>query len=686
MLTPIRIAVLKLALCLALPVAAATDDEIAVDTAAPVPARPALVQTDAPALAIGLNGITDWTTQHPFIDLFKTSRPWVGHLPGRWGGITADELRAAGHIDKDGWPLSIPDNAERIEALLLTAQQEDATHLRGYYILTFDGKGDLSLAGNARRVATEPGRLRFFYSPGPGAVGVSIDEIDPDDPIRNIAIYKEDHAALHAAGAIFNPDWLRRIADVRLVRFMDWMQTNNSTVSGWDDRPRITDATYSEWGVPLPVMIRLANEIGADPWFTLPHQADDDYVRRFAETVRDTLDPRLKAHVEYSNEVWNGVFQQGLWANDQATRIWGETADGRTQYYGFRAAQVMDMFTEVFGAAATDRLTRVFATHTGWLGLEQQALNAPLAFLGLGRMPKESFDAYAVTGYFFHEAKDENAERLRDLLDASEARAEADGRAQGLSRVALREFVRERRFTTAFAPLAKIIEEDSIRRLVDEIFPYHAEAAANAGLDLIMYEGGSHLTAVGADLDEEQLTDFLTAFASSDEMGALYTSLLSGWTAAGGRLFNAFVDVAVPSKFGIWGALPHLSAETPRWDALQRYNVTAPVPDMRPESVFANGALAAGTNAADDIGGSPEEDVILAGAGDDLIRSGGGADVIDGGPGTDTVILPGQRRDYTLTDTPDGRTLAQAGWRRILMTNVEELRFEDTPGTRLTIP
>ncbi len=656
----------------------------------PVPAlsesHDAPVFGDAPALAIGLNGVTDWTTQHPFIDLFKTSRPWIGHLPGRWGGISADELRAGGHVDADGWPVSIPEEAERIEALLLTDQQEDATHLRGYYVLTYDGQGNLSLAGNARRVATEPGRLRFFYSPGPGAVGVSIDRIDPEDPIRNIRVMREDHEALHAAGAIFNPDWLRRIADVRLVRFMDWMQTNNSTLSSWEDRPRLSDATYSEWGVPLPVMIRLANEIGADPWFTLPHQADDTFVREFATAVRDGLDPRLKAYIEYSNEVWNGIFQQGLWAHEQATALWGETVDGRYQYYGYRAAQIMDMFTDIFGADAGDRLVRVFATHTGWLGLEAQSLNAPLAYLGLGRMPAESFDAYAVTGYFFNEFKEEAAERLQSLLDEAEAAAEEAGSASGLQRVALREYVREHRFDTAFAPLAEDIAETSIERLTTEIFPYHAEAAASYGLDLIMYEGGAHLTAVASDMDEERLTEFLTAFGNSAEMGALYDRLLSAWTASGGVLFNAFVDVAVPSKFGIWGALPHLSAETPRWDALLRHNAAGPLPDARPVTVFANGALAAGTQGDDEIAGSPEEDVILAGPGDDLIRSGGGADMIHGGPGDDTVILPGAWEDYVLSDAEPGRIVARAGWRRVLLTDVESLGFEATPGEIRPVP
>ena len=39
---------------------------------------------------------------------------------------------------------------------------------------------------------------------------------------------------------------------------------------------------------------------------------------RVAEAVRDGLDPRLKAYVEYSNEVWNRIFPQAGWAAAQA--------------------------------------------------------------------------------------------------------------------------------------------------------------------------------------------------------------------------------------------------------------------------------------------------------------------------------------------------------------------------------
>lgn len=110
------------------------------------------------------------------------------------------------------------------------------------------------------------------------------------------------------------------------------MLTNGSPIQTWEDRPRMEDATWTSWGVPAEVMIDLSNQIGADPWFTMPHMADDAYVSNFATLVRDRLHPRLKAYVEYSNEVWNFIFPQAQWAGAQAEAMWGPSETGWIQF------------------------------------------------------------------------------------------------------------------------------------------------------------------------------------------------------------------------------------------------------------------------------------------------------------------------------------------------------------------
>ena len=517
-------------------------------------------------LAVGLNGITDWSTQHPFIDMMKSARPWIGHLPGQWGGVDFETMMQDGVFDEHGWPRRIPLEVTKLETLILTDQPAEAIHLEGRYHLRYDGQGDLSVSGPGRVIRKEAGLRVFTYRPGSGPVGISISATDPDDPIRNIRIVHEDHLQAYDEGQLFNPLWLSRIDGVAVIRFMDWMNTNNSTIRSRGDLPETGDFSYAWRGVPLPVMIELANRLNADPWFTLPHLADDDLVRHVATTVFDGLDPDLRAHVEYSNEVWNFIFDQARWAQEQAEQRWGETEGGWMQVYGLRAAEIMRMWSDVYGAAAQDRLRRVVSVHTGWPELEQNILYGDRAEEALGIAPAELFDAYAVTGYFGYELGDPKT--LDDLLDAAEKQAETAGRAEGLSRVALREYIKQHRFTGVAEQAETLVRAGSLIELTEDLWPYHASAAREAGLDLIMYEGGTHAAANWDANQDERLVSFLKEFNYSGQMGDLYNTLLEKWAGISDDPFNAFVDVAPPSQWGSWGALRHLNDDNPRWRAL----------------------------------------------------------------------------------------------------------------------
>ena len=112
---------------------------------------------------------------------------------------------------------------------------------------------------------------------------------------------------------------------------------------------------------------------------------------------------------------------------------------------------------------------------------------------------------------------------------------------------------------------------DTLSDLLGRVWPHHAAVARSHGLDLIMYEGGSHVVGIGAQVDDGDLAAFFYHFNYSSEMGALYQTLLEGWTAVGGQLFYAYSDVYAPTKWGSWGALRHLDDQNPRWDALVNY-------------------------------------------------------------------------------------------------------------------
>ena len=55
-----------------------------------------------PNLAFGLAGVNEWSVQQPFLDVMKTARAWVGHMPGLWGGWDHEDLAAMGVLDDNG--------------------------------------------------------------------------------------------------------------------------------------------------------------------------------------------------------------------------------------------------------------------------------------------------------------------------------------------------------------------------------------------------------------------------------------------------------------------------------------------------------------------------------------------------------------------------------------------------------
>lgn len=538
---------------------------------------------DRPAMAVNLAPVTDWSTEAPFLDVMKTARRWIGHRPGQWGGVDFATLDAAGVLDADGWPTRIPPDLGSIGTVILTDLPEEASAYAGRYRLRFDGDGIVEVTGRARNVRYGKGEISFDFSPGPGPVDIRIQRTDrrnTGDSVRNITVVKMEYVDAFDAGAWFNPMFLQVLDGFEVLRFMDWMNTNDSTQGDWQQRPRVDDFSYTRRGVPVEVMLALAAQVGADPWFNMPHLADDAYVRAFAAAVLTGLPAGRSVYVEYSNELWNWQFVQAEWADAQGAARWGEIHRG-AQFSGMRAAEVADIWSGVF-ADARDRLVNVIATQTGWLGLEADILDAPLwqAEAAGNRPPHLAFDAYAIAGYFGHVLGTEKRAGmlrgwLQDSLNAARMRAEA----QGLRGAAQDGFVAAHRYDLATGRAVEELSngvhsgdpQDSITDLATRIFPYHADVARRHGLRLVMYEGGSHVVGVGPEAQDEALTDFFIHLNYSTPMATLHDALLAQWQQAGGTLFNVYSDVQAPGRWGSWGALRYLGDDTPRWQVLEQW-------------------------------------------------------------------------------------------------------------------
>jgi len=223
-----------------------------------------------------------------------------------------------------------------------------------------------------------------------------------------------------------------------------------------------------------------------------------------------------------------------LMLGGEALARW-KTKDAWMQYYGLRAAEIAQIWTGVYGVQAYRRLVNVIATQTGWKGLEKQALEAPM--MGTANPPPVAyFDAYAVAGYFGRVlGTDDRAPLVRTWIETS--RAEAARRAADMGRTgqARTDYIATHQYDTATALAGQDLingaisgdVSDTLADLLGTVLPYHAAVASTHNLDLVMYEGGSHVVGVGLIGDVSDLTAFYTHLNYSDEMGALYQRLIA---------------------------------------------------------------------------------------------------------------------------------------------------------------
>ncbi len=306
-------------------------------------------------LGINLHGVIDWATEIPFNNYAKRARPWISQCNG-CGWNQGGEL----DLDEHGWVRSL---APGHTAVMILAS--GPKFVPGDYYVFFEGEGRMRGTVRTTGTVTSSGDMITMAPTDGGYQALEIVETNPDNHIRDIAVIHVDNHERYQLGEIFDSTFLANWAPYRTLRFMDWGHTNGSHMSQWNDRPLPQHYTYGgSGGVPYEIMIRLANTLNTYAWFCIPHMADDDYVRRFAELVRDNLHPHLRIYVEHSNEVWNGNFQEQFsYCNAKGAELGLRMGDsefhGHTRYHALRTAQIMEIWNEVIGSR--ERLTGVLA-------------------------------------------------------------------------------------------------------------------------------------------------------------------------------------------------------------------------------------------------------------------------------------------------------------------------------------
>ncbi len=507
-------------------------------------------QAISPFIGMNTNEAVSFDASVPFADLFRTAEPFKRSQLSK-GNIS---------YDAQGWVRNLNGGQA---GTYFARWLPMGTLPQGNYVVRYQGHGQMNYIKSARLVSRSPGRDIIQLMPDENneiSAGLVIVQSDPNNPVRNIRITLpggicqgnpfrrvQDAKACkgkpfqsfeqHSQQILFNPDYLRFMRQFRTIRFMGMSGvTRNDQESRWEQRASVNEATwagnYGERGVPLEVMVSLANILNANAWFNIPHLADADYIRRYAQYLKHHLRPNLKVYIEYSNEVWNPVFSQAQYARREGYRdqLDADPLVAGMRFYGFRSRQVFQIFTEVF-KNDQQRLVRVLS---GWFGnpkLTTHILKASNVY--------QLTDMFAVAPYFY--ASQDELMKARDTND-----------------------------------IFRMIETSrhySINQAINHL-KKHAEILRPYKIQLAAYEGGQHLVHYGTRSKKQHPNPVLIAANRDPRMEQAYVKLLNGFKQAGGRLFMAFSSPRANAHFGCWGIKEHINqnpAKAPKLRALKRF-------------------------------------------------------------------------------------------------------------------
>lgn len=535
-------------------------------------------------LGTNLNGIAFFTSEQPFLNVFKTtavSRTSIGWTTSSpTVGDTGEEQYL--QLDADGYPTTLTASSADPHAqqfqwvyLVLLFNLPNSNHgtglpyRAGQYVVLYDGQGTMSYGLDAQLVSSAPGRdvINVQTPHSNSGISLAIKATDPNHTgnyIRNIRVVKAEEEALLAAGNVFSPNFLSLIQHFRALRFMDWLSTNNSNLTSWSNRPLPSNGGYgSANGAPLEVAVQLCNAVSADCWLNIPHKADNDYITRMAQLVHASLGTGQKVYVELSNEVWNGSFQQSAYATAQGKTLWpGAKAtdyDYNRSWYGMRVAQTCDIWKSTWGSDA-NRVVCVMGAQAAGAYSATQALDCPL-WTGTGNAPcsKHGIDAVAIAPYFGF------------FTMPTTWLSDPDG---GLAKL----------FQQLFSGgvLAGGYAGGDIKQTSDWEAAYRT-ALAPYKLPFIAYEAGQSFQGFPKYLDGSAMVNSYIAANRDPRMGQAYTTALNNWKANGGQLYMNFQDICTASKYGEWGALESfmdpvspLTSAPPKWQALQNFIAANP--------------------------------------------------------------------------------------------------------------
>ena len=516
-------------------------------------------------LGINLTGLSYWSTEQPLLNVFAPNAAWLTHSDSAWD--TGEEKYL--NLDANGWPITLDavndPSTQQFNSVGVLMQREFSNTPNGFYpggqyVVLYQGQGTIIYGGDAVLVSHTTGQDTINVANATAAgIDLRITVTDPKhtgDYIRNIQVVQAAHLSALKSGQLFNPRFLSLIQNFHVLRFMDWLATNNSTLSSWTKRPLQSNAFWgTSNGAPIEVAVQLANAVLADAWLNVPVMADNNYVTQMATLVHSELGNSQKVYIEFSNEVWNGMFAQAAYATAQGQATFpagkGSPFDYNRNWYGMRMAQICDTWKSVWGADA-GRIVCVLAAQAANPYTATESLTCPFWASGTP-CANHGIGAVAIAPYF----------------GGNGPAAWASQAGGGLTAL----------FASLTAHNDATVPDGGWLKQASGVVPAYVTALAPYEIPLIAYEGGQAFIGGG----NTALTNLYIAANRDARMGTAYTNYFQQWKAQGGQLFMDFADVGTYGQYGEWGALESvmqtttpLSSAPPKWQAIQGFISTNP--------------------------------------------------------------------------------------------------------------
>ena len=535
----------------------------------------ASVSYAVPGNKLGYNtsGLHHLASSNPFIDIFKVSRGWITSCEFNWqtnraidpgctkkSSFNTKESEKVS-VDRNGWPTRLPARGEAPVFTSINAIWDMPENFpTGRHFVTYEGDADIKVHGDIEIIRQIPGRIDFNLRTTKRKLRLHITRINQRNYIRNIKVIPYKYAGIYARQT-FNPEYLKTSRNFNSLRFMPWQNTKLTKVSEWHQRATPQSAFYNHnAGMPLEVMMDLAEQSQLDPWFSMPHLASDNYYRKFAQTVKARLKPWQKVYVENSNEIWNSIYPATHDASRKGLKLWPrgkiEMKNPGTRrlylalnYNAKRSREMCRIFKQQLG----NRAVCVVSGYGSAPKMAEELMTCPLA----GGNCFKDFDAYAVAPYFGdYIARIENRALVR--------RWAASGN-NGINQL-YREIMNGGLIKDPYPGGA--IENAIQDRVVKNV-----AIAKKYGVKLLAYEGGQHLLRVDGQhvIRDPKVFSMFANANRNPQMARAYTKYLNAWNRAGGGMLMHFNGIAAIDDRNYFPMLEKAGTRSPKLNAMVNY-------------------------------------------------------------------------------------------------------------------